>query len=132
MKTSVVLTTYNGKKYIVELLDSLRMQTVKIDEVIILDDNSNDETALIINDYIKQYNLQEQLYDYYECDKTYKQQKFKYRLNEAIVMFNGLKSLGLLPKYFIYCFKPILSGLTPLFIKKLFKSKKYKKQLLER
>lgn len=78
------------------------------------------------------YNIQEQLYDYYECDKTYKQQKFKYRLNEAIVMFNGLKSLGLLPKYFIYCFKPILSGLTPLFIKKIFKSKKYKKQLLER
>lgn len=71
------------------------------------------------------YNLQMFLYDYYESSITYKQQKFKYRIDEFRVRYRGFKSLGLLPKYFIYCFKPIISGLTPKWIKKRAKRKKY-------
>lgn len=57
LSTSVVLTTYNGEKYIVELLDSLRLQTLEIDEVLIFDDNSQDNTIKIINKYILEYDL---------------------------------------------------------------------------
>lgn len=52
MKVSVVISTYNGEKYIVDQLESLRLQTRKIDEVIIIDDNSSDNTVELINDYI--------------------------------------------------------------------------------
>ena len=38
MKVSVVLTTYNGEKYLYGLLDSLRNQTHKPEEVLICDD----------------------------------------------------------------------------------------------
>ena len=38
MKTSVVMTTYNGEKYIYEMLESLMNQTRRIDEVLIFDD----------------------------------------------------------------------------------------------
>lgn len=41
---SVVIATYNGEKYIVKQLESIRNQTRKPDEVIIVDDRSNDNT----------------------------------------------------------------------------------------
>lgn len=57
MKTSVVLSTYNGGKYIIEQLDSLKNQSKKIDEVLIRDDGSKDDTVKIIDKYIKDNKL---------------------------------------------------------------------------
>ena len=52
MKISVVMTTYNGKKYVEEQLDSIRIQTRTADEVLIFDDLSSDGTAQFIQNYI--------------------------------------------------------------------------------
>lgn len=57
MKTSVVLTTYNGEKYIIQLLDSLNKQSRKIDEVLIVDDCSNDKTQELVKKYINENKL---------------------------------------------------------------------------
>lgn len=57
MRTSVVLSTYNGEKFILEQLESIRIQTVPVDEVIILDDCSTDNTAKICQDFIFRHNL---------------------------------------------------------------------------
>lgn len=57
MKISLVLSTYNGAKYIIPQLDSLKNQTRKIDEVIIRDDLSTDETYSIIEKYIVENSL---------------------------------------------------------------------------
>ena len=57
MKTSVVLSAYNGEKFILEQLESIRIQTVPVDEVIILDDCSTDNTAKICQDFITLHNL---------------------------------------------------------------------------
>lgn len=57
MTTSVVLTTYNGIKYIEQLLESLRMQTRKVNEILIFDDGSRDGTVEFIQEYIEKYNL---------------------------------------------------------------------------
>lgn len=57
MKTSVVMSTYNGEKYITEQLDSLRTQSQSADEVIIADDCSTDHTVEIVRRYINQHNL---------------------------------------------------------------------------
>ena len=46
MKVSLVMAVYNGEKYLIEQLDSIRKQTYPIDEVILLDDVST-ESALI-------------------------------------------------------------------------------------
>ncbi len=43
-RVSVVMTTYNGQKYLREQMDSLREQTMPIDEVILMDDCSTDHT----------------------------------------------------------------------------------------
>lgn len=50
-KCSVVLALYNGKKYIKEQLDSIINQTVKPNEIIILDDKSTDGSY----EYVKKY-----------------------------------------------------------------------------
>lgn len=54
---SLVLTTYNGEKNLIEQLDSIRRQTLQPDEVIIRDDGSVDGTVNLVEDYIKKYNL---------------------------------------------------------------------------
>lgn len=58
MKTSVVMATYNGAEYLYEQLDSLRDQTMPIDEVIICDDRSKDETVKMLQDYIAENGLE--------------------------------------------------------------------------
>lgn len=57
MTTSIAMTTYNGKRYVEELLDSIRNQSVQPDEVIIVDDKSTDGTYDIVNEYIAKYGL---------------------------------------------------------------------------
>lgn len=60
MKTvtcSVVMSTYNGACYLNQQLDSIRCQSVLPDEVIIRDDNSSDDTATLVHDYIEKYGL---------------------------------------------------------------------------
>lgn len=57
MKCSIVLSTYNGSKYIYELLDSIRLQSVPAYEVLVCDDCSTDNTVSMIKSYIKEYGL---------------------------------------------------------------------------
>lgn len=57
MTCAVVMSTYNGEKYIVEQLDSIRLQTVLPDEVIISDDCSSDSTPEMVRNYIVEHNL---------------------------------------------------------------------------
>lgn len=59
MKISVAMATYNGEEYIIEQLESIRNQTRRVDEVIICDDQSKDNTVSVIEDYIEEHNLQE-------------------------------------------------------------------------
>lgn len=46
------MASYNGEKYIIEQLNSIYNQTLKVDELIIVDDKSNDKTVELINDFI--------------------------------------------------------------------------------
>ena len=48
---SVAMTSYNGEKYIEEQIESILNQTVKIDEIIIVDDGSIDGTIDLIKKY---------------------------------------------------------------------------------
>ncbi|WP_029233674.1 glycosyltransferase [Butyrivibrio sp. VCB2006] len=55
---SVAIATYNGEKFILEQLESIIRQTRKVDEIIIHDDISKDQTVAVVNDYIKSNNLE--------------------------------------------------------------------------
>lgn len=57
MTTSVVIACYNGEKYILEQLESIRNQTVSPDEVLLCDDSSTDNTFEIVEKYIKDNEL---------------------------------------------------------------------------
>lgn len=59
MKTSVVMCTYNGELHVTEQMESLRLQTKPIDEVLIFDDCSTDDTIKIVTDYIDKFGLSE-------------------------------------------------------------------------
>jgi glycosyltransferase involved in cell wall biosynthesis len=57
MKISVALASYNGEKYIVEQLESIRKQSLPVDEVIINDDCSTDKTISLIKGFITNHDL---------------------------------------------------------------------------
>lgn len=49
---SVAMTTYNGKKYVIKQLKSIANQDEKIDELVIVDDCSTDDTYEIVKNYL--------------------------------------------------------------------------------
>lgn len=51
MRISIAISTYNGEKYLSDLLESLVSQTRLPDEIIICDDASSDRTLEIIRKY---------------------------------------------------------------------------------
>ena len=55
MKITILLSSYNGEKYLKEQLDSLFAQTYKNFEIIVRDDGSTDKTKYILNEYEKNY-----------------------------------------------------------------------------
>ncbi len=48
MRPSIALFTYNGEKHISEQIQSILKQTIKVDGIIICDDNSKDKTKDIL------------------------------------------------------------------------------------
>lgn len=57
LKISVVISTYNGERYIEEQMTSILRQSRKPDEVLILDDCSKDNTTMIIDNFIRNNSL---------------------------------------------------------------------------
>lgn len=57
MRLSIVMTTYNGGKHLKAQLDSIRLQTLAPDEVLIYDDGSTDGTIAFLEQYIQDYHL---------------------------------------------------------------------------
>lgn len=55
MFVSVAMCTYNGAPYICEQLDSILQQTHAVQEIIVHDDHSTDETIAILQEYANQY-----------------------------------------------------------------------------
>jgi len=55
LKTSVILASYNGEKYIAEQLDSIAGQSLLPDEILIGDDGSSDQTAELIEKWIGEH-----------------------------------------------------------------------------
>ena len=55
MKISVALCTYNGEKFLKKQIDSILSQTLKVDEIVVCDDGSQDATISILNSYREEY-----------------------------------------------------------------------------
>ena len=59
LSVSVAMTLFNGEKYLVEQLDSIRNQTIKPDELYATDDGSTDLTREVFFNYIEQFGLKD-------------------------------------------------------------------------
>lgn len=57
MRISVAMATYNGARFITEQLDSIRQQSLAVDQVILRDDGSADQTVEIVREYLATHGL---------------------------------------------------------------------------
>ena len=57
MKTAVAMATYNGARFLREQLDSIRAQSMPVDQLILSDDGSCDGTVELARQYIASYHL---------------------------------------------------------------------------
>ena len=51
MKTTIIITVYNYEKYVAHAIDSVLAQTIAVDEIIVVDDGSTDNSPKIIQGY---------------------------------------------------------------------------------
>ena len=51
MRISVIIPTYNRANFIVKAIESIMNQTVKVNEIIVIDDGSTDNTQELLKDY---------------------------------------------------------------------------------
>lgn len=61
----------------------------------------------------KLYRMKEKLYLFREDEDAIGRRRYKYRINEFRTRCIGFKKLGLMPKGFFYCIKPLILGLLP-------------------
>lgn len=85
MKVSVAMATYNGVSYIEEQLDSILRQTRAVDEVIICDDCSKDNTVTIVEEFIHQHQLQSN----WRIEVNEKNLGFGSNFNQAVMKTTG-------------------------------------------
>lgn len=52
---SVIIPTYNRSEYLCRALESIRRQTVRCGEIIVVDDGSTDQTATVVESFSQQY-----------------------------------------------------------------------------
>ena len=61
---SLLMATFNGEKYIRQQLESILNQACALDEVVIIDDKSDDATVSIVRDFISTHGLNEKWHLY--------------------------------------------------------------------
>lgn len=80
---SIAMAVYNGSMYLKEQLDSIERQTIKPDEIVIVDDSSSDPSDDIIASFIEHSNIAVK-YIKHEINKGYGMTFF-----DAIMMTSG-------------------------------------------
>ena len=91
-----------------------------------------DEKLLRVEDYhlwskmytlgFRGYNITKPLYMMRDDRNAISRRKFRFRVNEARVMYHGIKNLRLPVYYRLYAVKPIIVGLLPVSLYKFFRS----------
>lgn len=62
-KTSVAIPTYNGERYIVELLSSIITQSLPVHEIVVSDDGSQDQSIKAIEDFLTGSDIRLQIHN---------------------------------------------------------------------
>ena len=98
------MSTYNGEKYIAKQLDSIKNQTRKADEVIIIDDCSTDNTVDILNKYIVNNNLLNWKVYHNETNKGWKKNFFEgiKKTTGDVVLFSDQDDIWFLDKIEVF------------------------------
>ncbi len=109
---------------------------VRREAYLAVDGYSVDKKLLRVEDYhlwVKMYakgykgvNIKECLYQMRDDRNATKRRKFKYRLNAVYVRAFAIKQLKLPFYCYVYCLKPIVVGLTPIFIYNILHRKRLK------
>ena len=98
-KIAILLSTYNGEKFLAEQLDSLLAQSHKNFTLVVRDDGSHDRTVSILENYARDHSERIHLLS---CDGENKGASGGFAFLVDYVLKNK-ESIGLKPAYMMFC-----------------------------
>ena len=93
-KVAILLSTYNGEKYLREQIDSILAQTYDNFELIVRDDGSKDSTVEIVKEYMTKNNIvNHSLYIEINCNNDNYLEYIKIGTKNNFESFRNIKNL---------------------------------------
>lgn len=88
-KVSVIMTSYNKPKYVGRSIEGVLKQTFKDFELLLMDDNSNEETQKVIKPYLKDQRIRYFRSDIASIAERVTKIRYAALINEALSMAKG-------------------------------------------
>lgn len=88
-KVTIILTSYNRPKYVKSAIESVLAQTYKNWELFIMDDNSNEETQMVLEDYMGDDRITIVDSEISKEDRETTGCRYAHLINKAIEMSDG-------------------------------------------
>ncbi len=88
-KVSIIMTSYNKPKYIGKAIEGVLNQTFKDFELLLMDDNSDEETRNIIQGYLKDKRIRYYCSDVTSVEERTEKVRYAVLINKALDMIKG-------------------------------------------
>lgn len=88
-KVSIIMTSYNKTKYVGRAIEGILNQSFKDFELLLMDDNSNEETQKVIKKYLKDCRVRIFRSQIKDISERVKKNRYAAQINKALTMVKG-------------------------------------------
>ncbi|QZY56307.1 glycosyltransferase family 2 protein [Crassaminicella profunda] len=88
-KVSIIMTSYNKPNYVGKAIEAILKQSFKDFELLLMDDNSNEDTQKVIEKYLKDKRIRYFRSDVKNISERTEKNRYAVQINKALSMING-------------------------------------------
>ena len=88
-KVSIIMTSYNKPNYVGKAIEGILKQSYKDFELLLMDDNSKEDTQKVIDGYLKDERIRYFRSDVKDISERIEKNRYAVQINKALSMING-------------------------------------------